>query len=85
VKWDVASICLLLKSKSASSRSDNALKLKESALFRSLILSRIPFESCPARFAYARYALNVLSIGLIPSALHAAKYRALDFAFFSLV
>ena len=76
---------LSLKFKLALSHSNNALKLEEFALFRSLILSRIPSESYPAWSAYARYALNVLFIDLIFSALCVIKYHALDFAFFFLI
>ena len=85
VKWDMALIYSLLEFELALLRFNDALELKESALFRSLILSQILFKSYLIWFIYARYALNVLSINLIPSALHATKYRALDFTFFSLV
>ena len=47
MKWDLALLCLLLESKLALLYFDNALKLKESVLFRSLVLSQIPSKSCP--------------------------------------
>ena len=45
MKWDMALIYLLLKFELASLRFNNALELKEFALFQSLILSQIPSKS----------------------------------------
>jgi len=82
VKWDVVLLYLSLESELALSCSNGTLKLEKSALFRFLVLSQIPFESCLAWFAYAKYALNVLFINLISLALRVAKYYILNFIFF---
>ena len=79
----MALLYLSLKSKLASSCFNDALKLKESASFRSLILSQISSKSYPTRFAYVKYALNVLFINLILSTLRVAKYCVLNFTFSS--